>query len=256
MSDVAQFAYMQARVQARHGMRPDALVWRRLQGTASLGSYLQAAQGTTLSPWVAGLLTSHSSHQIEQALRGQFRNYIDQVAHWLPPRWSGYIHWISQLPDLPAVQHLLGGEAAPAWMLEDARLRRFASENVSVRNEALLDSVWRYQVLARQRGVPPGDAWFENWQHQWPGPVRLHAGMTRLATLLQAHLNALRTNHHHVAAEQRVTLLHQLQAVFRRYSFQPAAACAHLALVALDLETLRADLVSRVLFPDAAEVDA
>jgi hypothetical protein len=42
-----------------------------------------------------------------------------------------------------------------------------------------------------------------------------------------------------------------LQGAFRRYSFQPAAACAHLALIALDLEKLRGDLVRRVLFSEA-----
>jgi len=252
----ANFAYMQARVQARHGMRPDAPVWPQLQGAAGLGNYLHAAQRTTLSPWVSGLHVTHGSHEIEHALRRQFRTYIDLVAHWLPTRWADSVHWIRQLPDLPALQHLLSGESAPAWMLEDARLRLFASENSAVRTEAMLDSDWRYLVLAQQRGVALGDAWIENWQRHWPGPARLRAGMTHLGGLFQAHIKALHAIPRGSTPLQRESLMRQLQAAFRRYSFQPAAACAHLALVALDLEKLRGELVSRALFPDAAEVDA
>lgn len=256
MSAAASFAYMQVRVQARHGMRPDERIWRQLQGIAGLGNYLHAAQQTTLAPWVSGMHATHGSHEIEHALRRQFRDYIDLVAGWLPARWASTVHWIRHLPDLPALQHLLSGEAAPAWMLDDAQLRLFASENAAARTETLLDSDWRYLVLAWQRGTPLSDAWYENWQRQWPGPARLRAGMTHLGGLLQAHIKALRANPRGTTQQQRESLTRQLHAAFRRYSFQPAAACTHLALVALDLEQLRGELVSRALFADAAEVDA
>lgn len=256
MSTQAHFSYMQARVQARHGMRPDARVWHQLQGIAGLGNYLHAAQRTTLSPWVAGVNATHDSHEIEYTLRRLFRDYIDRVAHWLPARWASSVQLITHLPDLPAVQHLLSGEAAPAWMLIDPHLRLFASENAAVRNEALLGSDWHYLVQARQRGMTLSAAWLELWQRQWPGHTRLHAGMTRLGNLFQAHIKMLSANHRGSTPQQREALTRQLQAVFRRYSFQPAAACAHLALVALDLEQLRGELVSRALFADTAEIEA
>ena len=43
-------------------------------------------------------------------------------------------------------------------------------------------------------------------------------------------------------------LASRLNYAFRRYSFQPAAACAHLALIAFDLQQLRGELVRRALF--------
>jgi hypothetical protein len=46
----------------------------------------------------------------------------------------------------------------------------------------------------------------------------------------------------------REALLTQLTAIFRRYSFQPVACYAHLALTALDLMSLRAELLRRRLF--------
>jgi hypothetical protein len=48
----------------------------------------------------------------------------------------------------------------------------------------------------------------------------------------------------------------RLAFVFRRYSFQPAAAFAHLALVALDLQILRGALVRRALVPEQVRASA
>jgi hypothetical protein len=47
-----------------------------------------------------------------------------------------------------------------------------------------------------------------------------------------------------------------LGAAFRRHSFKPAAACAHLGLVALDLERLRGELVQRALFEETTAVQS
>jgi len=48
-------------------------------------------------------------------------------------------------------------------------------------------------------------------------------------------------------------LLNRLTAAFRRYSFQPAAACAHIGITALDIERLRADLIERAVFAEPLE---
>ena len=50
----------------------------------------------------------------------------------------------------------------------------------------------------------------------------------------------------------RQQLVSGLNHAFRRYSFEPAAACAHLGLVALDLERLRWELLQRSLFAETA----
>ena len=255
MSNPAGFAYLQARLQARHGLRPDLNTWHRLRGTTNLAGYLHAARKSTLAPWVAGLHSTHDTHDIEHALRQVFRDHVDEVARWMPVSWRGSIHWLSLLPDLPAMQHLLGGEAAPAWMLNNVRLRPFTSENVTTRVQAMLDSNWHDIVVAWQRGHSPTSAWLERWQAQWPQTNSLHAGMRYLAALLRQQARLTRgtptTTQH-----QRELLGQQLLRAFRRYSFQPAAACAHLGLVALDLEQLRAELVSRALFTEPARQTA
>ncbi|MDX1696913.1 MAG: hypothetical protein R3308_01430 [Thiohalobacterales bacterium] len=255
MSTTAAFAYMQTRLQAHHGRRPDEQVWLQLQGTSGLANYLQAARRTPLLPWVSGLQPDHDTHAIERSLRRQFRTHVGQVARWLPADWAASIRWITLLPDLPALQHLLKGEAAPAWMLENPRLRPYTSENPSLRLQALQTSGWREIVRAWQTGTPPVEAWLDCWRRQWPASRRLHAGLQHLCGLYRSNLAELRTAPADTA-QQRALLAGRLRTAFRRFSFQPAAACAHLGLVALDLERLRAELVSRALFPDRAGVDA
>jgi hypothetical protein len=248
---VPRFAYAQARLQARHGQRADAQLWRRLHGTGDLASYLQMARQTVLRPWVIGIDTSQRSHDIEFSLRRQFRSYVDDVTHWLPVDWRGAFQALKQLPDLPALQHLLSGESVPAWMLEDPVLRDFASETVKSRIEAIQASECGYLVKAWQRGETLYDAWYDAWRQRWPGPARLDAAMERLGRLLLQHIRSQGAKSGTATRQQRDVLLSKLAAAFRNYSFQPAAALSHLALVALDLEQLRGDLLRRKLFSEA-----
>ena len=250
MNNVRRFAYAQARLQARHGQRADEQVWRRLHSTGDLANYLQMARQTGLRPWVIGIDTSQGSHDIEFSLRRQFCRYVDDVSHWLPADWRAAIQALKRLLDLPALQHLLSGASVPAWMLDDPELRHFASEDARLRMEAIQASEYGYLVQAWQRGETLYDAWYDNWQRQWPGPVRLKAAMEQLGRLLLRHIRS-QDSTGTSTRQRREVLVSGLNGVFRRFSFQPAAAFAHLALVALDLEQLRGDLLSRKLFAGA-----
>lgn len=252
MSHGAAFAYAQARLQARHGMRPTEQLWRRLASTGDLANFLQQAQQTTLRPWVLGMQATQTSHAMELSLRQRFRNYTDDVASWLPGYWREVVRPVRRLPDLPALQHLLHGEAAPEWMLEDAELRPFTSGNMASRLEALRNSDCAYLAAARQREEPLYRAWLEQWRHQWPASRRLVAGLVHLGRLMQQYLQATRDGKPAAAGLPRQQLVAGLNYAFRRYSFEPAAACAHLGLVALDLERLRGELLQRALFAETA----
>ncbi len=249
-----RYAYAQARLQARHGQRADEQLWRRLHGTDDLANYLQMARQTVLRPWVNGIDANHSSHAIEFSLRRQFRLYVDGVARWLAADWQAAFQALHHLPDLPTVQHLLSGESAPAWLLEDPVLRRFASENIRLRTQALQASEFSYLVQAWRRGEALYNAWYDAWRQRWPGPDRLNAGMERLGRLLLRHIRSQGVNSGTSTARQRQWLANKLVAGFRNYSFQPATAFYHLALVALDLERLRGDLLRRKLFSENVRV--
>lgn len=248
MNHAARFAYAQVRLQARHGERPDDRVWRRLESVGELANYLQVARNTALRPWVSGLHPGHGAHDIELTLRQQYRRTIDEVAHWMPAGWRGPVSWVRRLPDLPALQHLLTGAVAPGWMRDDPELRLYASETPAARVQALQSTECAALLKGWQRGEPLSAAWLEHWRTLWPGAPRLAAGLEALARLLRRHLGALSLYSGAASAPLHESLSRELNYAFRRYSFEPAAAFAHLGLVALDVQKLRDQLLQRALF--------
>jgi hypothetical protein len=253
MTETAQFRYAQARLQARHGDRPSDSDWRRLRAVGGLSNYLQLARQMKLRRWVDVIQTRDNSHSIELALRHQFRCYAEEIARWLPARWGKPVRLLQRLPDLPALQHLLAGGTAYNWMLDDPWLRPFASDSMVVRRECMQDSDCAALLRGWRDKDPLYGVWLEYWHSQWPRAPRLTAGLEQLCRLFGAHLRAWQEPATHPSDPQREALAYRLEAAFRRYSFQPAAACAHLALIALDLEKLRGDLVTRRLFAETAE---
>ncbi len=248
MSETARFRYAQARLQSRHGERADERVWRRLQSIGDLANYLQAVRQTTLSRWVTGLHSTHNSHAIEFTLRKHFRDYIDEVAHWLPTRWAVTLQLLKQVPDLPALQHLLTGEPAPAWMFDDPGLNAFTSGNQAARLEAMRDSELAWLAEDRRQDRPVLDTWLDYWRSQWPDAPGLTGGLDYLVRLVQESIQTQRMAP--ATGDSRGEFAQALAVAFRRFSFQPAAAVAHLGLIALDMEKLRGDLVSRQLYPE------
>ena len=256
MPEAAQFAYAQSRLQARHGARADAPVWRRLQGSGDLASYLQAAGQSPLRGWTAGLHAGNSSHDVELALRTHYRQYVGEVARWLPARWDVVVRALAQLPDLPALQHLLGGGSAPAWMRDDPALRIRASEDPATRTATLEQPELAWLASAWQREIALPLAWIDHWRTLWPDAPRQSVGLQHLGALLLRHIREIHAAVGTQTDVLRERLMNRLTGAFRRYSFQPAAACAHIGIMALDVERLRADLVERAVFGEHGETVA
>lgn len=258
MNQVASFAYAQARLQARHGTRPNAATWRRLEGVGDLLHFLQSARTTGLRPWVLHFSARTDIDAMELSLRQQFRYYIAEVASWQPVAWRKPVLWVQRLLDLPGLQHLLMGERAPAWMRDDPVLKPFATDNLRARLEALQDSDFAPLVQTWQEGSPLLGAWQRRWRALWPQISSTAAApVERLEVHLQRHLRSLREADSVERSQQACQgLAEKLVYEFRRHTHQPAAAFMHLALVALDLERLRAALVRRTLFAERAQGQA
>lgn len=254
MKSNASFAYAQARLQAHFGQRPDKHDWLRLHSIGEIGSYLQSARQTTMRPWVLGISPTHGSHDIELALRQKFRKHIDEVASWPPQPWRAALQWIKCLPDLPALQHLLTGGEAAVWMQRDPVLASFTE--IEDLNRISSPSASDCAVLAASwsRGDTLFHGWLQHWHKLQPkgtfDGAEFSQGLRHLEALLHTQLNP---PHGATTPLLREALAHKLRTAFRRYSFQPAAACAYLALTALDFERLRGDLLQRVLFSPACE---
>ena len=248
MSARARFAYVQVRLQARHGARPDEALWRSLQGTSDFANYLQLARHTPLQSWVRTLDPGQSSDEIEAELRRLFRRHVDEVAGWVPPAWRPAVVWVRRLPDLPALQHLLSGEPVPAWLQDDAELRDMGCLAIDSRLEAMQHSDCNVFLMASQTGESLTDAWLNHWRRLWPGTARQNQALEKLADSLHRYLRVLQADSCE-SVQTRCEVLHvQLVGAFRRYSFQPAAVFSSLALTALELARLRGDLLVRQLF--------
>jgi hypothetical protein len=243
MSSSAAFAYMQARLQARLGETLDTAGWAALASAVHLTTFLERARETRLRPWVAGFSASSSVHEIESGLRGQLRRLIDEVAGWLPGDWAAATRWVKILVDLPAWTYLMRGEPVLAWMRDDPVLGDLAIDDPIGRRQALMQGEAGLLVRAWEAGEPLHLTWLREWRRRWPPTTQGEAArLNQLVALLDAQLKALMT------WEQRRALRARLVHALHQGLLQPAAAFAYLAIVALDLERLRAELVSRALF--------
>jgi len=253
MVSAAQYAYVQTRLQARHGARLSDDDWRRLRSIGDLANYLQVAQRGPLNDWVVGIGANTPVHEIELLLRQRFRSYVDEVSRWLDADWQQSVGWVKRLIDLPALSLILSGLPVPNWMLDDPELKPFIHVNASLRDDAFMDSDCRGFLLAWKHQEPLSDAWIREWQQISPGKNQKKAGLVQLIKL---YLNKLRVQNEF--PEESTELLRdslelELRGAFRRFSGNPEAIFVHLGLVALDLEQLRGDLVRRALFQVNAE---
>lgn len=246
---MSEFGYAQARIQARYGERPTEVIWLQLGAAQFFQSYLEAARSTTLGPWVANLSGASDVHDVEHSMRGTFYILLNQLARWVPEPWADSVLWVRWLVYLPALRYLLEGGPIPDWMREGHRLRPYLQESPEARAEAIVLAGGEPLVRSWRRGDPLERAWLERWRELWPGadPDVLQA-LDGLAALLAQHAREFADTRPEAAWQARTGLQRRLEILFRRQAMQPAAVFSYLALVALDLERLRGELVSRAIF--------
>ena len=256
MTGLSGFAYAQARLQSRYGERADEHVWLRLHNITDLSSYLQSAQQTALRPWVLGIDPAHDSHAIELALRQKFRQHVDEVAGWMPVDLRLSMHWIKRLVDLPALQHLLSGNTAKDWMRLDPAINQFVADDLNQRLSALSTAGCGMLLKAWQRGEPISEGWLAQWKKLLPRSSAFDDGLQGMekSLLQQLHLQSGQPGagkEYAAVPADYEQITDDLRLIFRRSAFQPAAVCAYLAIIALDIHHLRSDLMRRLFFQDA-----
>ena len=189
----------QARLQARHGLRPSAAAWSALHAAVAMPALLEAARTSAFRPWTAGLESAGSPGEIERVLRERLRARIDEVAGWMPEDWRDAVAWTAKLLDFPGQPHTA-----------DTRAQ-----------------------------------WLEEFRALWPSCAGAdREAMEELVRLLQSHVATFVKVAPDDAWPRRLALQARLQWLFRKHALTPAAAFAHLAIVALDLERLRAEIVA------------
>jgi hypothetical protein len=258
--------YAHARLSARLAQRPDERVWTQLHSARSVGAALEVARGSIAASYVSGVTWPAPLCDLELAFRQQWRTRVEEMARWSPEGWTDAVRWTAHLVDLPALVHLLGKESAPPWIAGDPALARYAQGDRCERRAAIDDGPLA-PIAAAVEAVEPAPrrpdaaawqrarlhaafrAWQDGWRARWPEcSDDARAGLERLAATVRNHLAHFGALHIDDADGARLRLVADLVTLLRRSAAQPAALFCSLALVALDLERLRGEIVARAAF--------
>lgn len=242
--------YAQARIQARFGERPDESAWQAVRSTRGPAALLEAARSCGLRRWIAGLDPSCDSHTIEISLRARWRECVLELSSWMPPEWRPATLWLSGLVDLPALCHLARGEAPLPWMSLDPILRPYCVADAVERRARMSQDILAF--MDTQPADASGADDFESelrraWYRQWRrlSPARRDAGsIERLVALVE-------TGAKEPVSTGQPALLRRLRALFRDLTLRPAAAFVFLALMAVDIARLRAELLRHALLHES-----
>ncbi len=248
MTGLSDFAYAQARLQSRYGKRANVNLWLRLHNIHDLASYLQVAQQTTLRPWVLGIGATHSSHDIELALRQKYRRHVDEVTGWLPVAWRVPLQWIKRLVDLSVLQYLLADGTPMDWMKSDPDINQFTGSDLALRLRAMQETDCASLVNAWQQKHSMLTGWLSHWNEIRPQTQAFDKGLQSMEKLLHKQLQWHSTQTGITLPTDYEITDADFRALFRRYAFQPAAACAYLATAAIDVQHVRSDLMQRLFF--------
>jgi hypothetical protein len=252
--------YAQARLQARYGQRGDEPLWVQIRGARSFGAVLETLRASPLRRWVTAIPVDADSDEVELRLRAELRTCIAEVAGWMPDEWQSALAWTAHLVDLPAVVRLASGEPPLPWMRRDAVLQQYAepdARRAALRNgplEPVVRAVEAQTAEAAGRRPAPLEAvaravWLDEWRRRWPDRTGEDAlALEELVRLFTRHLPRFSELGPEEATALRRDLQTQVEVRFRRHALTPVAAFAYLALVALDLERLRGQLVVRAAF--------
>lgn len=248
----ADFAYVQARLQARHGERTSEADWRALDGARSLALYLEQARRTPLRRWSEHLGTAMSSHAIEAALRREADRAVREVAGWMPQGWRAAVLWLAALPLLPVLDAVVDGDDPPGWASEEPLFAAMVGVDPAGRRAIAAQSFLAPLLAPRPEARGIADLWLDHWKTLWPGGESAEPALAAFAAAVAGELaepspagpggsdEAMRRGTERICVR-----------FFRNRAGTPVAAFAHIALVLIDLERLRGGVVRRALFAGA-----
>lgn len=239
MDEGAKFAYMQARIQARHGDRLTPEQWRQLDACRDAGRYLQLARASNLGHWVRHFAAHEDPAQWERSLRADWNQNLLALAEWVPERWRPAMLWLQSLPWLPAINHLLSGERSTRWMTDDPLFADFDLSSDAAFRESLDQSAWA-PLVANWDQARPVESWVSAWRTSWPGSNKSTVMLLEQACDdIAATWRAPDT----YFGEWHDALEKQFIRMLRRRPRTILAMIGHLGIVSLDMTHLRAGLL-------------
>lgn len=255
MADDPRIAYLQARLQARHGDRLAADDWRVAEASTDLSHYLDALRRTALKRWIADINHEMEPEAIERALRAAWRDSVDQIAGAAPVEWRPAVEWLRCLPELSAIEHLLRDGKVPPWMRADPVLRDVAFDEPQRRREALADTpLAPLQPAEHDSASRVVEAWLTEWRRRLPRTsADQRAELDELVEAILHHLEAMRAAAETDGRALRNTLAERTARRFRRGAGTATALFSHMVLDGLEYERVRAGVMTRRLLPERPE---
>lgn len=239
-----EFAYAQARAQARHGERLSADTWGLLESSVGLAQFLHLVRGTALARRVEHFSAVTSPHVIERSLRREWHREVESAVHWVPGRWRAAVAWTAWLAELPSVSHLQHGGAPLPWMAEDPVLSIFAGEDADSVRAAIEEALPGLAGGSSDDGVI---AWLRHWRGFWPDDAAADPDLEHLVSLVLRYGTGGDGDETDDWRDQLE--LHALRLLRGRRERAVTVFC-HLLLSALELHRLRQGLLQRALFND------
>jgi hypothetical protein len=166
----AEFAYAQARLQARLGRRPAESSWQPLESSRSASHALTLARTGALAPWVEGLDDGTDVHGIERHLRARWQREVLELASWLPQAWHAALRCFGRLPVLA-----LGGEQSAPELLVDWQAQWHAALPASARGTLALQQPARWLLPRLTAGPARAAAAHETLQRALQRLLRRHS---------------------------------------------------------------------------------
>lgn len=232
---IARNGYLQTRVQVHYALLPDDRLWLHLSALKELTSFMEEARSTQLLQWIFGLSSRSSAEEIENHIQQRLRDSVTETVRWFGAEWRPAVRWLALLEKLPALEHALRSHTAPAAAMTEPEFLELAG--------------------LKSRCPALGQAWVAGWRRRWPTMSRRdRQGVETLIEILEQHRQQFPLLPVTATWNARHDLEARMRLFFRSHLLQPAAAFAYLALVALCLERLRAELLHRALFSQQARL--
>jgi hypothetical protein len=246
---VIGFGYLQARVQARYAQLASNALWSQLAAIDEFSAYLEEGRETSLSPLISSISAQSDSHDIDSALRRVFLHHIIELSNWMPHAWRPASLWLQWLPNISLLSYLLSQQPPYPWMYHEKSLFLLLGDQDINIGQALQKAGADCLISEGTSATAIFSMWLQQWTSLWPAwSHSLTHGVEDLIQLLEKYQKKFTTLSSHETWAARDTLQQTLRLFFRRNLLQPATAYAYLALMSLQLERLRAELLQRLLF--------
>jgi hypothetical protein len=252
-----EFAYAQARVQARLGDVLRTTRWPSIEAGRGAAQFLASLRAGAHAHWVEGFDAAVDAHRVESALREKWSAHVAQVARWLPSAWRPATRWFGLLPELARFDAMRrAGRFAAASGLKTGEAATSGAQAMSHPEAEPLGALAVHASELAPFAVPyaatganaTATIWSVEFGRRLPRGGD-DADLVRPAPWLLPVLAGDRAGRgltDERATEALVRLLH-------RAAGSPAAVLAFVAFAALELERVRGGLLARLLLARAPQ---